>query len=122
MGEAMEIIEFPICNKFTPRIFSTGQICYSVDVNEFKDQIATEKLKNGLIFLVDHNKGKMLTEQKSMINLGNSSEVFDVLKQKKTWRIHDLHQYYRTIIHIWTGKLCHVIRKRIDGTEAFLQT
>ena len=92
MGEAFDNMEFPVCNKFRPRVLS-GQLCYSVDVNEFKDQIEPENLKNGLIMLIDRNPGRTLTSSSAKVEMNNqnSTDVFEVLKVKKNYLDFTIH-------------------------------
>ena len=79
MGETMDDVEFPVCNKFRPRILS-GQLCYSVDVNEFKDQIETKKLRNGLVLLIDYKRGRMLRDIYENRNRQNSTLLHILVK------------------------------------------
>ena len=61
MGEKIEEFAYPVCNKFKPKILK-GQLCYQVDVNEFKNKIVAEtNTVPQLIFLLDYNEEKMLT-------------------------------------------------------------
>ena len=53
-----------------------------MDVNEFKDQLETEKLKNGLVLLIDTNKERMLTENYANTSNQNYTDVFDIMKIK----------------------------------------
>ena len=104
MGETMDKVDYPICNKFRPRVLQ-GQLCYSVDVNEIKDQIETEKLHNGLVLLIDYNRMRMLTFDNARTNQKNSTDVFDVMKLKENtqdFMIH-IHTIGRTnsIYHLY---------------------
>jgi hypothetical protein len=62
LGEDIPQLDYPVCNKFKPKI-RNGQLCYQVDVNEFKDQILdTKDIKRGLTFAMDYNSEKMIKE------------------------------------------------------------
>ena len=62
MGVKIDQFDLPICNKFKP-IILRDQLCYQVDVNEFKDAVDVHKnMKNGLMFVMDYNKEKMSAE------------------------------------------------------------
>ena len=93
MGETIDNFEFPVCNKFRPRILS-GQLCYYVDVNKFMDQIEEEKLKNGLILLIDPNQGRMLTETVAKSTNPNTKDLFEILTKEE--------ENGETMIHINT--------------------
>ena len=61
MGEKIKDFDYPVCNKFKPKVLN-GQLCYQVDVNEFKDKIVDKMITEPeLIFLLDYNEEKMLT-------------------------------------------------------------
>ena len=81
MGETIDQFEFPVCNKFKPRVLG-GQLCYYVDVNEFKDQVQADKIKNGLIMLIDYNEERMLTEKTVRLLNPNATGLQDILKEK----------------------------------------
>ena len=122
MGETMDNVDFPVCNKFRPRVLQ-GQLCYSVDVNEFMDQIETEKLQNGLVLLIDYNRMRMLTNNNARTNQKNSTDVFDVmkLKEKNTNFMIHIHTIGRTnsIYHIsflvWF--MVHNTLSKVDNVE-----
>ena len=59
MGETLPNFSIPVCTKFSPTVLK-GQLCYQVDVNQFKDQIDSKKLmSHGLIFLMDYNEDRV---------------------------------------------------------------
>ena len=59
MGTNTPHFSVPVCNKFK-RIVLEGRLCYQVDVNEFKDQVDTKKLRiHGLVFLMDYNEDRL---------------------------------------------------------------
>ena len=83
MGEKIDLFNVPVCNMFTPKILE-GQLCYEVNVNEVKDKVdAKEAIKHGLIFILDYNQDKMITD--------NNAEVNDPLEN-------DLHPQHKLIL------------------------
>ena len=63
VGTYFDKFDFPICDKFTPRILE-GQLCYQIDVNEVKDQVDSKNaLAHGFIFAMDYNEDKMIKEE-----------------------------------------------------------
>ena len=59
MGKDIPNFSIPVCNKFKPIVLK-GRRCYQVDVNEFKNQVDTEKLRtHGLIFMMDYNEDRL---------------------------------------------------------------
>ena len=64
MGERVDYFTIPVCNKFTPTVVE-GQMCYQVDVNQFRDQVEFKQgKKNGLTFLMDYNAERMVDTYK----------------------------------------------------------
>ena len=56
MGEKISDFDIPVCSKFKPTILG-GRLCYQIDINEFVDQVDSEKLmSHGLIFMLDYNE------------------------------------------------------------------
>ena len=55
MGTTIPQINFPICNKFRPKI-RKGQLCFQVDVNDLDDKHDVL----GLTFIMDYNDEKMV--------------------------------------------------------------
>ena len=59
MGENIQNFDIPVCNKFRPAVVD-GQLCYQVDINQFKDQVDSEKLmSHGLMMMMDYNEDRM---------------------------------------------------------------
>ena len=63
MGVKIPEFDVPVCNKFKPVMMYSGQVCYQVDVNEFKDSVRNVKrgLEAGLTFWMDYNLEKQVT-------------------------------------------------------------
>ena len=62
MGEKIDQFDWPVCNKFKPKMLE-GQLCYQVDVNEFKDQVDGQKaIKHGMLIMMDYNQDKSITD------------------------------------------------------------
>ena len=77
MGKKIDQFELPVCNKFK-RMIANGQLCYTLDVNEFMDQIEIEKaMKTGLIFVMDYNDESMITAREVNGNKGLSFNFYD---------------------------------------------
>ena len=57
MGMTIPRFEYPVCNKFRPKI-RKGQLCYQVDVNDLDVDDKHEVL--GLAFIMDYNSEKMI--------------------------------------------------------------
>ena len=68
MGEKIDLFDLPICTMFIPKILD-GQLCYEVDVNEIKDKVdVQEAIKHGLMFMMDYNEDKMITDNSAEMN------------------------------------------------------
>ena len=60
MGVNSQYFKNPLCNKFRAKILQ-DQLCYEIDINEYKEQFSAESLKNGLSFLVDNNENRQFS-------------------------------------------------------------
>ena len=59
VGETDPNFSIPVCNKFKPRILE-GQLCYYLDINEFKNKVDDKKLmSHGLVMMLDYNEDRM---------------------------------------------------------------
>ena len=55
LGQFIDSLEFPVCNKFTPTV-DRGQLCYTIDVSSVLPDAETKDGKsNGLTLLLDYN-------------------------------------------------------------------
>ena len=61
MGKKIDEFDFPVCTSFTEKIHK-GQLCYGVDVNNFKtkETFRSEDLRLGLTLLLDYNSERAL--------------------------------------------------------------
>ena len=51
----------PVCDSFKPRILN-DQLCYEVDLDQYKTDLnIANKLKSGLVFLMDYNEDRQIT-------------------------------------------------------------
>ena len=79
VGETIPQLDLPVCNKFRPKMIE-GQLCYQIDVNEVKDQIDVKKaIQHGLIFVMDYNEDKMITENISVSEEKPNKELHEKL-------------------------------------------
>ena len=63
-GLKVDGFKYPVCNMFKSKVHN-DQLCYEVDVNEFKTQETTaEDLKAGLKILVDYNEDRQIGTNK----------------------------------------------------------
>ena len=63
MGTTIEQFEVPVCNSFKTKI-RNDQLCYQIDLEEFKDTNNIEKqLKDGLVLVVDYNEERQMPKQ-----------------------------------------------------------
>ena len=72
LGEYIEGLEFPICNKFTPTVLD-GQLCYTFDISSVLPDMETLDGKDGeLLLLLDYNTERSVSSQRSTkTNTGN---------------------------------------------------
>ena len=58
MGNEVDRFDVPVCNSFKA-ILHNDQLCYQVDLEEFRDEEMLEKqLKHGLVIIIDENKDR----------------------------------------------------------------
>ena len=60
MGDDIDEFDVPVCNSFKAKILN-DQLCYEVDLNDYKDFFTNENLKKGLKFLVDENRDRFFS-------------------------------------------------------------
>ena len=79
MGENNPNFSTPVCNKFKPRVLK-GRLCYQVDVNEFKDEVGSEKLRtHGLVFMMDYNEERTGLDTNTEIETSVEKGFVDML-------------------------------------------
>ena len=57
LGDWIEEFHVPVCNIFRPKILNK-QLCFEVDINQYKDTFSASNLKIGLTFFVDLNEDR----------------------------------------------------------------
>ena len=57
MGVDVEHFDIPVCNSFKAKILN-DQLCYEIDLNQYKINFTAESLDAGLTFLVDLNEDR----------------------------------------------------------------
>ena len=53
---------FPVCSAFRKRIVH-GELCYQVNINNFKKSFKVSELNRGLSFLLDYNEDRQISQQ-----------------------------------------------------------
>ena len=89
MGTKIEGFDLPVCNSFTEKV-RNDQLCYEIDLNNYiKDEHDIEnKLKEGLVLILDLNEDRQLKEFWP-INNDNESEGETVASLKdEAFEIH----------------------------------
>ena len=83
MGETNSNFSIPVCNKFKPRVLK-GQLCYQVDVNEFKDEVDSEKLRtHGLAFYMDYNEDRTGLDKSTKLETSVDKDFVDMREKDK---------------------------------------
>ena len=74
--------DYQVCSKFKPKI-RNGQLCYQVDVNDFKNDLLNKKdVMRGLTFAMDINSEKNIIE--SQENVADAGNLDYYTEQRKT--------------------------------------
>ena len=60
VGTKIDQFDVPACNSFKAKILK-DQLCYEIDLNEYKSNFTSENLKTGLTFLVDQNEDRQFS-------------------------------------------------------------
>ena len=83
MGENNPDFGTPVCNKFRARVLE-GRLCYQVDVNEFKDEVDSEKLRtHGLVFMMDYNEDRIGLDTNTDLEASVYKDFVDMLEKDK---------------------------------------
>ena len=78
MGENIKNFSIPVCNKFRPRVLK-GRLCYQVDVNEFKDEVDSEKLRtHGLVFMMDYKEDRIGLDTNTEFETSDEKDLVDM--------------------------------------------
>ena len=57
LGIKVDNFSVPVCNSFRAKILN-DQLCYEIDLNQYRTDISGRKLKQGLSFLIDKNEDR----------------------------------------------------------------
>ena len=57
LGMKVDNFNVPVCNSFKAKILN-DQLCYEIDLNQYRTNISGRKLKQGLSFLIDKNEDR----------------------------------------------------------------
>ena len=76
LGEYIDGLEFPVCNKFTPTVHK-GQLCYTIDISSVLPNIGTEGKKDGgLTLLLDYNTERSVQTKKQKETRTNNDKIY----------------------------------------------
>ena len=57
LGIKVDNFSVPVCNSFKAKILN-DQLCYEIDLDQYRSNISGEKLKQGISFLIDKNEDR----------------------------------------------------------------
>ena len=85
-GVRLEQFSLPVCQAFKRKILN-DQLCYEIDLNEYKQYCTTEIFKKGFSFVVDLNdnrKSSMISTSQDYQDSGedNLGMSFDIISSK----------------------------------------
>ena len=67
MGVKIDQFDIPVCNSFKDKLLN-DQLCYEVDLNKLFNKTALRKgLKIGLIFILDYNEDRQVSNTKTLV-------------------------------------------------------
>ena len=79
LGEYIEGLDFPICNKFTPTVLD-GQLCYTLDLGSALPNIETfDGNRGGLVLLLDYNTERSIKPKEPAQEETNNSKRFIIV-------------------------------------------
>ena len=64
MGVKIQQFDVPVCNSFKAKVLN-DQLCYEVDLNDFKEMFSFTTLSKGLTFYVDTNEDRATFEDEN---------------------------------------------------------
>ena len=127
LGEFVENLTFPVCNKFTPSILD-GQLCYELDIaSVVKGSLSSEKGRQaGLMMILDYNLERQVVPARERVTRtegGNGRETSMNLEivpeaEQAAAKIY-LHTLARNIGY-GAGSYAMKALKKIVGTQGFL--
>ena len=95
LGEYIEGLEFPVCNKFVPTVLDR-QLCYTLDISSALPNMETIDGKDGeLMLLLDYNKERSVSSQRSKKTINGNGKRYISMKDAHT----DDDQEARIFIH-----------------------
>ena len=74
MGVNLDQFPVPVCNSFRAKILY-DQLCYEIDLNQFKNNFTAETLRSGFTFFVDKNEDRQFSWSQKNYN-GNGKGSF----------------------------------------------
>ena len=89
MGVKNEHFNVPICNSFKTYVLD-DQLCYQVDLNQFKSKFSAINMKLGLMMLVDNNENRQFTWNNEKRKHENEIQDWQLKEEidKKTFTVH----------------------------------
>ena len=123
LGEHIDGLDYPVCNKFTPTVLD-GQLCYTLDISSALPDVESLDGKEGeLTLLLDYNKERSVKPSKLEKAEKGSSKRILTIEEAET----DIEQEARIFIHTLkpfsghgAGSYKMSSLKRIYATEDFL--
>ena len=87
--------KFPVCSAFRKKKVY-GELCYQVNINEFKKSFTERDLSRGLTFLLDYNEDRQLSENvvENVLPMKQHNNMVD--------KFVDFSDHHKAMIHIDT--------------------
>ena len=60
IGRRIDQFDYPVCDSFKAKFFN-DQLCYEIDLNNYKMNFSTDSLNTGFTFLVDNNEDRQFS-------------------------------------------------------------
>lgn len=67
VGVKVDEFQIPVCNSFKAKILN-DQLCYEIDLNDYKKYFSLETLRTGFTFFVDKNEDRQFSWTKTKID------------------------------------------------------
>ena len=75
VGEYIDGLDFPVCNKFTSTVHR-GQLCYTIDISSFLPNTETKDGKaGGLTLLLDYNPERSVHPMSQKVSIKNNVKI-----------------------------------------------
>ena len=79
MGVKIDQFEIPVCKSFIPKI-SRGQICYTVDPNQFRAKLDSNSKPLFLSLFIDYNEDREFPNQNDWaLEIGQSNDTYSFI-------------------------------------------